>query len=176
MRWTTALLLLGASLGPGAAALDTTETTPVTWGIGPATADGPDERVSFRLELEPGSEHSDHLAVTNYSERAVSFELTASDGVVSEAGDFGLLPDTEEPADAGAWIEVPEEVTVPAGESSVVPVTISVPEDALLGDHPAGVAATLAATLAGAGASGWTPASACVSTSGSPARSSRASS
>lgn len=151
MRRLTALLLGTLILliaVPGAARAS---TEPVTWSITPATADGPDDRVSVRLELEAGSEHRDHLAVTNYSEREVTFDLTAADGVVSEAGEFGLRPDTEPTTGAGGWLDLPGEVTVPAGESVVVPFTVTVPEDALPGDHPAGVAATLASTQEGVG-------------------------
>lgn len=127
------------------------ETTPVTWSIATASAEGPDDQVSFRIELEPGGEHRDHLAVTNYSEQEVSFALTASDGVVSEAGNFGLLSGDADPTGAGAWIDVPEDVTVPARQTAVVPFTITVPEDALPGDHPGGVAATLAGGSEGIG-------------------------
>lgn len=113
----------------------------LTWGIAPATPGEADDRVSFRLELEPGQSHTDHVEVTNFSDRPITFGLDASDGVVTDDGLFDLLPRSEEPTGSGAWIEIQDEVTVEAGAGVVVPFTLTVPEDALPGDHPGGIAA-----------------------------------
>src|SRR5699024_8750036 len=45
--------------------------------------------------------------------------------------------------DAGTWIDVQPEVTVPAGETVVVPYRLTVPENAEPGDHAAGIAASV---------------------------------
>lgn len=132
----------------------------LTWSIQPAPAEDDDadeaegdeaaERVSFRFEVEPGETIEDEVIVTNYSEHDVVFDLVASDGIVTEEGLFDLLPDPEESSDAGTWIELEEdEVTIPAGDFATVPFTVTVPEDALPGDHPAGIAASLAADAEG---------------------------
>src|SRR5699024_7766773 len=80
----------------------------------------------------------------------VTFALLASDGVVGESGAFDLLPSDVEPTDTGAWIDIEEEVALAAGESAVVPFTITVPEDALPGDHPGGIVASLSTAASGA--------------------------
>src|SRR5690606_23751879 len=64
----------------------------VTWGVAPAAEDEADGRVSFRYELDPGAVVEDFLEVTNYSDRAVTFQLLSSDGVVGPDGAFDLLP------------------------------------------------------------------------------------
>lgn len=132
----------------------------LTWSIQPAPAENDDadeaegddaaERVSFRFEVEPGETIEDEVIVTNFSEQDVVFDLVASDGIVTEEGLFDLLPDPEDSSDAGTWIELEEdEVTIPAGDFATVPFTVTVPEDALPGDHPAGIAASLAADAEG---------------------------
>ena len=54
-----------------------------------------------------------------------------------------MLAADEESTDAGTWIDIVDEVTVGAGESAIVPLTITVPAQAEPGDHPAGVAASV---------------------------------
>lgn len=119
----------------------------ITWGITPApemTDDGPEERVSFRLELEPGQTITEEVAVTNYSPHDVVFELNTSEGTINDDGHFELLPAGETPTGAGAWIEIDAEVSVPAGETVVVPFNLAVPQDAVPGDHPGGITAGIA--------------------------------
>lgn len=116
----------------------------VTWGVQPADADGePDERVSYRYELDPGASTTDTLLITNFSEIDVVFDLVSSDGVVTEEGVFDLLPPGEEPVDVGSWIDIAETVAVPAGETATVPFTLTVPADATPGDHPGGIVASV---------------------------------
>ena len=140
---------------------ETNQPTPedmLTWSIAPVqdeadaeteADDEATERVSFRFELDPGESVEDEVVVTNFSEQPLVFELITSDGIVTEEGVFDLLPDPSESTEAGTWIEIDEEVTIPAGDSATVPFTLTVPEDALPGDHPAGIAASLAADAEG---------------------------
>lgn len=139
-----ALTLVAGLLVPSAALADTAPPDRITWGTAPANEDGPDERISFRVELEPGQSHEDHLAVINHSDRELAFALMASDGVITEAGTFDLLTGDAQPTGTGAWIELPEEVTVAAGDIAVVPFALDVPDDALPGDHPGGIVVTVA--------------------------------
>lgn len=93
--------------------------------------------------MEPGESHEDHVEVTNYSEQTVQFALLASDGVITDGGTFDLLPTDTEPVDAGAWVEIAPELELEPLGSAVVPFTLSVPDDALPGDHPGGIVASL---------------------------------
>lgn len=132
--------------------LPTTTDGTVTWGLVPATAEGPDGRVSFRFEAEPGQVFSDYVQVQNFSDREITFALGASDGVVTEEGVFDILPAAQEPVDVGSWVEIQPEVTVPAQYTALVPYTLTVPADALPGDHPGGITASISTTSAdGAG-------------------------
>lgn len=126
-----------------------------TWTVEPATADGPDGRVSHRIDAEPGQTVADHVAVTNYSPHPATFELYASDGLVTADGQFDLLPSGTTPVDSGAWVSVgeggvpatggstPMRVEVAPEATVTVPFTLTVPADATPGDHPAGIVAAL---------------------------------
>ncbi|MFC8192574.1 hypothetical protein ACFUMH_13040 [Cellulomonas sp. NPDC057328] len=127
----------------------------VTWTVQPATAEGPDGRISLRHVLDPGASVEDHVTVTNFSDRAATFVVSAGDGTVTDGGDFDVLPGDGPPQDGGAWVRLtpPEGVqadaagrlTVTLGPTASVtlPLTITVPADARPGDHPAGVVAEL---------------------------------
>ncbi|MBE7699603.1 DUF916 domain-containing protein [Oerskovia sp. Sa1BUA8] len=144
-------LLTGATATTvGAAAATPDERT--TWAVEPATADGPDGRVSYRLTVDPGAQAVEHVTVTNFSDHPATFDVYASDGVVTADGQFDLLPASTTPVDGGAWITLGEggtagpsrRIEVAAGDSVTVPFTVTVPADATPGDHPAGVVAALA--------------------------------
>ncbi|WP_069387674.1 COG1470 family protein [Cellulosimicrobium cellulans] len=126
-----------------------------TWAIEPATADGPDGRVSLRHVVDPGGEVTDHVALRNFSDRAVTFDVYASDGIVTADGLFDLLPAGTEAVDAGSWIAIgdatgalgepgqPRQVEVGPQATVTLPVAVRVPAEATPGDHPAGIVASL---------------------------------
>lgn len=121
----------------------------ITWAVQPAVAEGQQQRVSFRYDLEPGGTVTDSVTVTNFSDTPVEFQVYASDGVITADGQFDLLPAATAPKDVGTWITVSAaSVTVPAQSSTSVPFTIAVPANATPGDHPGGIVAAL--TRAGA--------------------------
>ena len=118
----------------------------VTWAVQPADRNGPDGRRFIERTLDPGQVVTEHLAVRNFSDSAVVFSLKAADGYLTDKGRFNMLPSNEKSVDGGTWITVQEKVTVEAGGTKVVPVTITVPQAATPGDHPAGIAATVTST------------------------------
>jgi hypothetical protein len=115
----------------------------ITWSVVPADASGPDGRRVVDLVLEPGERATEHVAVTNQSATEVTFALSANDGYLTERGSFDMRPSSVPPVDGGAWIAVPDEVVVAPGETEVVPFEVAAPSDAVPGDHPAGVAASV---------------------------------
>lgn len=114
-----------------------------TWALEPATAEGQEKRVSVRLELDPGASASDAVTVRNFSPEELTFKLTPSDGIVTPEGVFDILPSDQEPEDVGTWIDIAPEVTVPAEGEATVPFTLTVPKDAIPGDHPGGITASV---------------------------------
>lgn len=117
------------------------DTTAIEWSVVPADADGPDGRVSLRHVADPGATVTDHIAVTNLGSSTTEFLVAAGDGVIGADGAFDVA--SGEPADSGSWIRVDGvedgRITLDAGETRVLPLTIEVPSRATPGDHPAGI-------------------------------------
>ena len=151
-------LTLGTSLATSAASASTGEQDDgprTTWTVEPAHGDGADDRVSLRHDVDPGGSVTDAIEVRNFGPGAATFRVYASDGVVGESGAFDILPLGQESTDAGTWVtfdDVPAASLDSAGamtlqlepdSSTVIPVSIAVPEDTVPGDHPAGIVAEL---------------------------------
>ncbi|MFG6477188.1 WxL protein peptidoglycan domain-containing protein [Microbacterium sp. P06] len=151
-RFWPIALLVGAAVGApaGAAVATTAEEPTVTWSVAPADENGPDGRSSVDLALDPGTSTTESLAVRNFSEQEVTFALTAADGYYTSTGRFNMLAASDESIDAGTWISVEPALTLAAGETRVVPYTITVPANATPGDHAAGIAASVRTTSADA--------------------------
>jgi hypothetical protein len=115
----------------------------ITWSVAPADASGADGRRVVDLELGPGERAVEHVAVSNHSATEVTFALSANDGYLTERGSFDMRPASVPPVDGGAWITVADEVVVGPGETEVVSFEVVAPADAVPGDHPAGVAASV---------------------------------
>ncbi|BCY08513.1 DUF916 domain-containing protein [Actinoplanes sp. L3-i22] len=115
----------------------------LTWTVQPATAAGPDGRRWIERTLDPGQQVTEYLAVRNFSDVAGTFALKAADGYLTENGRFNMLPSSTPSKDGGTWIKVPAKISVAAKATALVPFTITVPQGAAPGDHPAGIAATV---------------------------------
>ncbi len=172
-RATAVLVLLAALTGapaalpavaatePAPAASGGTDATRTTWALEPATADGPDGRVSFRHAVDPGTEVTEHVTLTNFSEHAAAFDVYAGDGLITADGQFDLPPTGAEATAAGSWIALGDaagtigapgtvqRVEVAPGAQATLPFVVRVPADATPGDHPAGIVAALATDTAG---------------------------
>ncbi|BAJ75663.1 hypothetical protein MTES_2699 [Microbacterium testaceum StLB037] len=118
-------------------------TPDITWSVTPAGESAPDDRGIIEQDLDPGASAVDHFAVRNFSTDTVTFRLTAADGFHTPSGRFDMLPTSQQSKDAGTWISLPEQVTVPANETAIVAFTTTVPADAQPGDHSAGIAASV---------------------------------
>lgn len=134
---------------PALAADDPAPSPQVRWSLTPADPSGPDGRRSAEYELDPGASVDDFLAVRNVGKDEVTFQLTAADGFYTRTGRFDILASGKESKDSGTWIDLPETVTVPGGETVVVPYTVTVPERAEPGDHAAGITASVLSVQTG---------------------------
>jgi hypothetical protein len=135
------LTLIGSLALAGVATPALAAETDTQWSVAPANAVGPDGRVSLRHTVDPGASVDDAIVVTNLGGEAATFVVSAGDGIVGDAGAFDIS--REEPTDSGAWIGVgglsDGGIALAPGEARVLPVAISVPQDATPGDHPAGI-------------------------------------
>jgi hypothetical protein len=133
----------------------------VTWSVQPSTPAGPDGRTRFDFTVDPGTTISDWVSVANWSTHEVTFRVYAADATTDyETGAFTLIGADQASTDLGAWTSVDSApsvcaagdtaclaglgvtVTLAAGTSQDVPVTITVPQDATPGDHAAGIVAS----------------------------------
>ncbi|MGO2090391.1 MAG: WxL protein peptidoglycan domain-containing protein [Microbacterium gubbeenense] len=148
LAFAAALGLAGALIAPVAATADESDSASTRWSVTPAVEAGSDERFSIQHALEPGETTTDRIAVQNLGEETATFGLSAADGFTTRTGRFDMLASDDESVDAGTWIDIADEVTVEPGETVVVPLTITVPDLAEPGDHPAGVAASIVTSQA----------------------------
>lgn len=153
-RFISAVAIAAALVVTSAVAASAHESVPsatqppagdITWSVAPANDSGPDGRISLRHEIAPGASATDAIAVTNQSGVAATFTVIAGDGVVGADGAFDIAKG--EPTDSGAWISFSGldggSLALEPGQTTVLPVAITVPSDALPGDHPAGVVVAL---------------------------------
>jgi hypothetical protein len=110
----------------------------IEWSVAPADDDGPDGRVSLRHTVDPGATAQDAIAVTNHSSVEATFQVAAGQGVVGQDGVFDVVD-----GGAGSWVSIgglsDADLTLAAGASAVLPVTIRVPSTATPGDHACGI-------------------------------------
>jgi len=126
-----------------------------SFGLQPASAEGPDSRTSLTYDVIPGQVIDDHVALTNDTSRPLLMRLFATDATTTTEGGFVLLPSGQRPIDAGAWVRFDSAATVtvparmagsPSPSTVVVPFRLTVPADAAPGDHVGGVVVAVAST------------------------------
>ncbi|WP_156761646.1 WxL protein peptidoglycan domain-containing protein [Microbacterium karelineae] len=140
------ILAFAAALAAAPAVADSDDGSSdgtITWSVRPADGDGADGRAWVEQTLDPGQSATERMAVQNFSDEDVTFQLSTADGYFRDNGRFAMLESGEESTAAGTWIDLPDEVRVAAGETVIVPFTTAVPGDATPGDHAAGVAASI---------------------------------
>ena len=144
----------GDDPGDGTQEPSTEPSTQLSWGVRPASADGPDGRDAFVYELDPGESVDDYVSVINLSERPLTVAVYASDAFTTSDGGFDLLPANEAPDDVGSWVVTAgdDQVTIPARSRAEIPFRLTVPTNATPGDHAGGIVASLrSSTEAGDG-------------------------
>ena len=143
---SAAVLAAGLLIALPASALTAARAEdPITWSVEPSNAAGDVARETLAYAVDPGTQITDYVAVSNFGEAPVTFDLYATDALNDfETGAFGLLTSDVAPSDVGAWITVSsDEVEVAPGQRAVVPFTLLVPSDAAPGDHTAGIIASV---------------------------------
>lgn len=134
------------------AAPTTTTTTPpasdITWGVQPATAQGPTGKPAFIFtNVTPGTRIKDFVGVTNDSKFPVTFAVYAADALNTPSGGFDVLPAGKRSIGVGAWVTLARSsVTIPATTEVNIPFTLSVPVNATPGDHDGGIVAQVSAS------------------------------
>lgn len=108
-------------------------------GVSPAYPN-PDVKGSdvwFVYNLDRGESITDYLKLVNVStEKTMKVKIYPVDAVVSSQGVFNPLDEADPRQDIGAWIKMSEpEVSLAPQETRLIPFTLTIPEDASVGDH-----------------------------------------
>jgi len=142
-------LLVGAwvAAAPASAADDGR----LTWGVAPADNAQGSDRPNFVYDAEPGGVIHDGLVVTNLGSDPLTLKVYAADALTTSSGQLDLLPAGQPSVDVGTWVALDDDtVEVPAGGSTTVPFTVTVPDDATPGDHSGGVVTSYVSDASGA--------------------------
>ncbi|MGP3976582.1 COG1470 family protein [Streptomyces sp. 8N114] len=133
------LCLLGAG-SPAASAPPGKGEPP--WSAAPSPPAGTataDARSYFYLEGDPGTVLKDSVALTNESDAPRTFRLRGADAYNARGGGFAVR-DEGRSRGPGRWIALAEDtVEVPPHTRAEVPLSVTVPDSAVPGDHPAAV-------------------------------------
>ena len=124
-----------------------------SWALAPAgsdTSSGAGGRSSLAYAADPGSVIQDAVTLYNLGTEALTFRVYATDAFNNADGSFDLLPGSETPTGAGAWLSVQQEmVTVNPNRQVTIPITLTVPADAAPGDYAGSVLASSEAQSTG---------------------------
>jgi hypothetical protein len=141
----------GAATPSSGAAAKSPAAPRATFGIGPVTLGKSGARPYFSYQMGVGGSLADHVAVFNYGAKPLTLSVFAADLTNSDDGSLAVGLQGAATNDAGSWVRLAAKVqvvTLPAQNKNgpgkaLLPLTISVPKDAIPGDHGAAIVATL---------------------------------
>jgi LysM repeat protein len=113
-----------------------------TVGILPGNPDPtvPHSASWFVYNLDLGRSKTDSVRVINNKPETVVVKLYAVDATTTSDGSFALLPEDAPRTDVGSWVQLAaNEIEIPANSEKTVPFTITVPDEADVGDHMGGL-------------------------------------
>ena len=132
------------SVGTAGATAPPGESDPVTWSVSTPDNEFGAGRPNYQYEIAPGGTISDGMVVTNHADRELALNVYAADGFINAGGQLDLLPAAQPSTELGTWVDLSAEtITLPAGESVLVPFAVTVPANAPPGDYTAGVVTSL---------------------------------
>lgn len=143
MKHRYPIRLMVALLGTAAVLLPTTTASATTYGgvgANPAypQADNPRTQSIFIYQLNPGQATSDGIRIFNNTGTQQTIDLFAVDSAVSSGGNFTCAQNGDPKLDVGNWIALSApNVSVAANSSTVVPFTVTVPNNksVSVGEH-----------------------------------------
>jgi hypothetical protein len=132
----------------GSSATDAAGKPVVTFGIGPSKNHQVDRRPNYNMLSPKGGLVSDEVAVVNLTYQPLTLNLYAADGLNADDGSLTLQPGYVKPKDAAAWVTFGGRgskgyVKLAPREKVYVPFVVHIPKTAYVGDHLAGIVASL---------------------------------
>lgn len=141
-RWYFRLLVIVAFFGAFGAAQSVFALS--SGGIGGYPAN-PDPGIQysdswFIYNLDTGESKEDSLSLQNTSDQTQTIKLYPVDSVATGDGNFSLRDEKDPREGVGAWIKLTKTlVTLAPGAEESVPFTITIPDNASVGEHSGGL-------------------------------------
>jgi len=132
----------------GSSATDAAGKPVVTFGIGPSKNKQVDRRPNYNMLSPKGGQVADEVAVVNLTYQPLTLNLYAADALNAADGSLTLQPGYVKPKDAAAWVTFGGRgskgyVKLAPREKAYIPFVVHIPKDAYVGDHLAGIVASL---------------------------------
>ncbi|GAA2214123.1 hypothetical protein GCM10009850_095870 [Nonomuraea monospora] len=110
------------------------------WTVRTAANDFGSDRPNYRYTLDPGGRLTDGLVITNPGTAPLHLSVYAADAFTAQDGRLDLRAQNSRPTAVGAWVHLATaDVTVPPGETTEVPFTLTLPQDAAPGEYLGGI-------------------------------------
>lgn len=115
-----------------------------SWALVPAgPRGGTSTRPDFSYSGAPGTVIEDAVTLMNLGNADLPFRLYATDAFNNDDGLFSLFTADQVPTDVGSWVDLDlDSMFLDAGREVTIPFTVTIPEDAVAGDHSGGVVAS----------------------------------
>jgi hypothetical protein len=142
------------SASSGASTAKTAKPPTVTFGIGPSDGKKLDGRPYFSYAASPGSVINDHFELVNVSNQTLNLLVYGASALTNASGGLGYQPDGAKRTDAGAWLRTPlfngqPLFRIRQRSTVILPFQLEIPANAQPGDHTAGIAVGLVASIVG---------------------------
>lgn len=134
-----------AAVTPPSDSVPADETAPPDAGafaVRPYSADSVGGRDYFIYTLKTGTVYGDKVTVSNDSDQEATYAVYATDAVNTNDGSFSLLREEDKPKDVGSWVELgATQYTLKPHTEVTIPFSVTVPNDAISGDHVGAIVA-----------------------------------
>jgi hypothetical protein len=114
------------------------------WTVTTATNDFGADRDNYSYTADAGERLDDGLVIANHGASPLDLAIYGADAFTTATGQLDLLAKGKPSTGVGAWIHPDRDhVTVQPGQTTEVPFTLTVPADAVPGDHLGGILASI---------------------------------
>nr|WP_300149320.1 DUF916 domain-containing protein [Propionicimonas sp.] len=116
----------------------------VTWTVRTGDNGFGAQRSSYSYSINPGTELSDSIVITNRGSESLELGIYAADGFTNDDGQLDLQEAVATPTGVGGWVHGEgDRLSIDPGTSVEYPFTVSVPENATPGDYVGGILTSL---------------------------------
>jgi len=109
-------------------------------GIMPSQIEGGETRSWFVYTMNKGESREDSITINNHSDKSKTVVIEFLDAISTTDGSYSLVESRSKNQDIGKWVDLEESTFVlSAGSSREIKFTVTVPNDASVGEHNGGI-------------------------------------